>query len=874
MPRAELMHRVRSALRTHSQRARVALTGTRWNRAHIERALCPEVLDAPMRRAIRRRDWAEVELALKARLRGRPSRFVLEPRTAGALKREIVRRWPDAPAEASESADRLAAGQFALLGFSGLSFARGAAGIDWHWDPVHQRTAPRRFWADVKFLDPAYGDHKILWELNRHQHFLMLGRALWLTGDPRYRDVIVSHLQSWLASNPPLVGINWASMLELGMRSLSWLWAMHFLLAAPQARSGPSSDAPRTAETPWLLDMLVALDRQLAHVEEHLSHYFSPNTHLIGEAAALYVTGVALPELAASSRWTRTGRRVLLDEIERQIGPDGGHVERSTHYHRYTFDFYMLALLEAELAGDAEAAAAFHGAVTRLAGFMQAMTGASGRMPLIGDDDGGMLWPIAGRDPRDVRDSLALASALVGQPATGDWMRHEEALWIGWNRRSEGVSTPTADSRPPDVVDSRVFPDTGYVTVRCAADHLVFDVGPHGYLNGGHAHADALSFTLELDGRPCLIDPGTAVYSTDRALRDRMRATRSHNTLTLDGRSSAVPGGPFHWKSRADARLVSWRSNEGFVWAEGCHDGYAPVSHRRSIVHGAGQGWLVVDDVTGGGRHLVQRHWHFGPAWTVTCDGAHRLLAKDPGHVAAWLLHEGGEVTLVRADDGEALGWSSPRYGQLMPSYTAVASRQIWSPATLVAWLGAGDEANPPCLEALPVAADAAALSVAVRIRRRDGAITTLLRPGDIEVRAGRSADSEDYHTNARLLQYVEDESGMVQLSVADGSHALALHEGLLSVGAHDQMHDLHVRISGELVELWSTNPPARLHLQGTQAGAVRTARLNGRVRIVSRADESGALTFSSSDWREADPSPVAPATPGAEPRWRATEPR
>ncbi len=45
------------------------------------------------------------------------------------------------------------------------------------------------------------------------------------------------------------------------------------------------------------MDLLLALDRQLAHIEQNLSHYFSPNTHLLGEALALYVAGRALPML-------------------------------------------------------------------------------------------------------------------------------------------------------------------------------------------------------------------------------------------------------------------------------------------------------------------------------------------------------------------------------------------------------------------------------------------------------------------------------------------------------------------------------------------------------------------------------------------------
>ena len=269
----------------------------------------------------------------------------------------------------------------------------------------------------MPYLDPAIGDHKIIWELNRHQHWLALGRALWLTGDARYGQRMIDELDDWLAANPPLMGINWASMLELGFRSMSWIWGLHFLLGA----TAPRTAAPRTTApgSPWLVDMFVALDRQLTHIEQNLSIYFSPNTHLTGEALALYVAGVALPELAGSRRWRDTGRRILLDEIDRQILPDGGHAERSTHYHRYTLDFYLMALLTARRDGDADAERRFTDACRRLAEFARAMADANGRLPLIGDDDGGMLWPFAGRECADVRDSLDVAAVAAGAACPG-----------------------------------------------------------------------------------------------------------------------------------------------------------------------------------------------------------------------------------------------------------------------------------------------------------------------------------------------------------------------------------------------------------------------------------------------------------------------
>src|SRR6185436_8026542 len=95
--------------------------------------------------------------------------------------------------------------------------------IDWHFDPVHRRRAPRTVWSAVPYLDPSSGDHKIIWELNRHQHWLTLGRAFWLTGHAKYRDRCLLELESWIHANPPLVGINWTSMLEIAFRSLSWV---------------------------------------------------------------------------------------------------------------------------------------------------------------------------------------------------------------------------------------------------------------------------------------------------------------------------------------------------------------------------------------------------------------------------------------------------------------------------------------------------------------------------------------------------------------------------------------------------------------------------------------------------------------------------
>jgi hypothetical protein len=229
----ELSWRARVTARTNLERLRTGIRPLRWDRRDLQHVLNPDVVRGALRGAIAEGDWPAAHAILADLIRMRPARFALDPASLNALRMDVLARWPGAASQAASRADRIVTGHYDLLGYRGLRFAAADGAVDWHFDPVHNRRAPRWFWADVPYLDPAIGDHKIIWELNRHQHWLPLGRAFWLTGDRRYATAIVKQLSSWLEENPPLRGINWASMLEIGFRTISWTWALHCLLADP-----------------------------------------------------------------------------------------------------------------------------------------------------------------------------------------------------------------------------------------------------------------------------------------------------------------------------------------------------------------------------------------------------------------------------------------------------------------------------------------------------------------------------------------------------------------------------------------------------------------------------------------------------------------
>ena len=226
---------------------------------------------------------------------------------------EFRRRWPHAEQDIINTADRISGGTFNLLGLRDLNLGKSP---DWHLEPISCKRTPLRHWSQLNYLDAQLaGDKKITWELNRHQYFLTLGRAYWFTGDERYAEVFASHVTSWLDHNPPKLGINWASSLEVAFRSIAWLWALQFFKESP------------SLNTELVERMLKYFYLNALHLETFLSTYFSPNTHLTGEALGLFYIGLLLPEFRDAERWRALGLEILVAQLPRHVQEDGVYFE-------------------------------------------------------------------------------------------------------------------------------------------------------------------------------------------------------------------------------------------------------------------------------------------------------------------------------------------------------------------------------------------------------------------------------------------------------------------------------------------------------------------------------------------------------------------
>ncbi len=505
-------------------------------------------------------------------------------------------------------AEKLLENKFDLLGYENLDFEKE---VDWHLEPISGKRSPLKHWKNFDELDAGEtGDKKIVWELNRHQHFFTLGVAYWLTGNERFAETFALHLESWMMHNAPGIGINWFSSLEVSMRAMSWIWAFNFF-------KDSEFFTPRLFRTALKFIYLHG-----KHIEKYLSTYYSPNTHLTGEALGLYYLGTQLPFFNHAEVWRKRGEEILYAELDRHILPDGVYFEQSTWYQRYTVDFYthfiILNALNSER-NNPELEKKVSAKIQSALDFLMYITRPDGTTPLIGDDDGGRTLPHSNSQTTDFRAVLSNGSVLFER---GDYKfvareAAEETLWL---MGAEGVQRFEDLKAAVPEETSRAFKDGGYFIMRDGwaetDDYLLVDCGMLGATSGGHGHADALAIDLAVAGETMLVDAGTYTYHESEEMRDYFRTTISHNTLMIDEQSQSETGSKFNWKSKADAKFDSWISQDRFDFFEGSHDGYerlkdAPATHKRSILSLKNDYWITRDYVKTSGVHDYALNFHF-----------------------------------------------------------------------------------------------------------------------------------------------------------------------------------------------------------------------------------------------------------------------
>ncbi|MFQ5456017.1 MAG: alginate lyase family protein [Nitrospirota bacterium] len=578
-------------------------------------------------------------------------RFFFDPEDIKSIVLQYkYNKWKD---DTIIRADKICEHRFDLLGYKDLSFDNNEGDINWHFDPVNKKCSPLVWWQDVKYMNTnIVGDPKVIWELNRHQHLVLLGKAYVLSGNKRYHQEFFTQITSWFDANPPKKGISWTSSIELAYRSIAWIWVYHLF--------GKSN----------LPDNLLSIFYDLLflhaeHIEHNLSIYFSPNTHLTGEALGLFYIGLFFSRVKIAERWIERGKDILIQEINRHILSDGGYMERSLWYHRYTIDIYIHFYLLSKL-NNISLPSQIEQKILQMGEFLIYASSPDRRLPLIGDDDGGRLLPIDNLEGNDLRGLFSTLSVIFNR---GDFkylsgVYQEETLWL-LGRDSKKIYDRIDIYEPPLL--SKGFKDSGYFFIRSnwseKANYLSFDCGPHGWLNCGHAHADLLSIQITSGKQPIIVDPGTYRYSGK--YRDYFRGAESHCTIKVDGFYPAVTDSPFQWRVIPQHEFIKCYTDSRYDYIAGAMKGNLDWRHIREIFFIRPDIFFIVDTIEGTGRHELEiRFSLYGKEWKIR-DRQCLLIDTDCHCMIEYVGKTDIEPKLIDS-------WVSLCYGHKIPSYTLV----------------------------------------------------------------------------------------------------------------------------------------------------------------------------------------------------------
>lgn len=492
-------------------------------------------------------------------------------------------------------------------------------------------TRPRSHFGDwqVRFLNETgsvasaahWNDHTKpkLWLYNLHYFDDLSGPI-----DAKHRQSQRDLIRRWIAENPIGHGNGWEPY-PISLRIVNWIkWA--------------------SAGGPFDSDMQQSLIRQVRYLALHIEWHLLGN-HLFANAKALVFAGLYF-EGAEANRWLARGRDILAKQLPEQILPDGGHFELSPMYHSIILEdvLDLISLSRRYGVSDGALWRDLPGIAQDMRRWLAAMTYPDGGLSFFND----AAFAIAATKAE--LDAYARRLTLPDIAEPGEGLHH--------------------------------LPDSGYIRVNRGPLAAILDVAAVGtdYIPG-HAHADTLSFELSLGEQRVFVNAGTSTYAPG-SLRKEQRATRSHNTVELNGENSSDVWASFRVGRRARVlQLEIDAKSDGSIDVMASHDGYRRLAgspiHRRTWSFGA-RTLSVTEDLQAAAAHAARAFLHVHP---------NIRIERKSGQAITLRGQAGCEAVLSAGSAIETLSqpWY-PEFGKSLAATTLAMSLPGGRQTTTLAW--------------------------------------------------------------------------------------------------------------------------------------------------------------------------------------------
>jgi hypothetical protein len=339
----------------------------------------------------------------------------------------------------------------------------------------------------------------------------------------------------------------------------------------------------------------------------------------------------------------------------------------SLNYHRFILHIYLYAIRLGELNNSPFSNSLYSSISSSITYLSHLIDPATGEMPVYGSNDGALVLPLNNCDFTDYRPLLQLGwyitkGEFLFEP--GPW--DEDVFWLcGVTRAERNASVVEAP------LSNMSFPNGGVYLLRSANSRFFIRCTDFA---SRPSHADQLHVDLWIHGHSIAIDAGTYLYSGEGHWRNGLARTSAHNTVTVDGKDQMTMLSRFTWTNWSRGKVLTHEKN---LW-RGEHDGYKPVSHKRTVMALEGDRWLVIDNLVAKESHHYALHWLLNDFPYEQKDNLVSLSLDGMKYKVKVGVTEGsGKFSLIRADTSSTRGWRSRYYGHKEPAISVMLEADL-----------------------------------------------------------------------------------------------------------------------------------------------------------------------------------------------------
>ena len=549
---------------------------------------------------------------------------------------------------------------------------------DWQLDIFSGKSFQKIFSKSINIRKDRNLSAKVVWEVNRLQFLTRIAIEFRKTNDSTELRNFISIIRSWIKDNPYLKGVNWYSNIEINLRLITWFLCWEILDADTLIIK--NNDFESFVKNDWL----PTIYQHCVYSYNNPSKFSSSNNHLIAEYAGLFIAA-AKWNFSPSKKWLTYSQKGLEKEIIRQHSENGVNKEEAAEYIQFITDFFLLAFIVGENSNN-RFSKKYQERLHKIFLYIFEMLDIKGNFPKYGDEDDGKCFILDFDENFNNFKSLLTAGTILFKDAIlkskSNGFDLKNAILFG--SKGQEIFENVEDSIQKTT--SKFYSEEGHFFIKKGGQNqeifLHLDAAPLGFLSiAAHGHADSLSFSLNVDGQPVFVDPGTYTYHTEPEWRNYFVGTLAHNTIRINETNQATFAGSTLWLNHYKSHLIYAEQSENKEIIKGRHDGYKTfgIIHTREIIFDKILNNLFITDWLETSKkedYYIEVPFHLHPFIKVKSKNDFDFeLINSQGRNVKLKLDQQLMIKQVQGQrEPEIIGWYSKSFLKKEPSNTIIGS--------------------------------------------------------------------------------------------------------------------------------------------------------------------------------------------------------